>query len=29
MKIEKVEAIGVSIPLKRDFGGSTYDVRQR
>ena len=29
MKIEKVEAIGVSIPLKRDFGGSTYHVRKR
>src|SRR3954471_10886623 len=29
MRIEKIEAIGVSIPLKKDFGGSTYHVRKR
>ncbi len=29
MKIEKIEAIAISIPLKRDFGGSTYHVTRR
>ena len=29
MKIEKVEAIAISIPLKKNFGGSTYDVKKR
>ena len=29
MKIEKVEAIAISIPLKKDFGGSTYHVTRR
>jgi D-arabinonate dehydratase len=27
--IEKVEAIAISIPLKKDFGGSTYHVTRR
>ena len=29
LKIEKVEAIAISIPLTRDFGGSTYHVTRR
>ena len=29
MRIEKVEAVAVSIPLARDFGGSTYHVTRR
>ncbi|KPK20677.1 MAG: mandelate racemase/muconate lactonizing protein [Betaproteobacteria bacterium SG8_41] len=29
MKIESVEAIAIAIPLKRNFGGSTYDVLKR
>ena len=29
MKIEKIEAIAISIPLKKDFGGSTYHVTRR
>ena len=29
MKIDKVEAIAISIPLKKNFGGSTYDVKKR
>lgn len=29
MKIEKIEAIAISIPLKKNFGGSTYDVKKR
>ncbi len=29
MRIERVEAIAVSIPLARDFGGSTYRVTRR
>ena len=29
MKIESVEAIAIEIPLKRNFGGSTYDVLKR
>ena len=29
MKIDKIEAIAISIPLKRNFGGSTYHVTKR
>jgi len=29
MRIEKIEAIAISIPLKKNFGGSTYDVKKR
>ena len=29
MRIEKIEALAVSIPLERDFGGSTYHVTRR
>ena len=29
MRIEKIEAIAISIPLKKNFGGSTYDVTKR
>lgn len=29
MRIEKVEAIAISIPLKKNFGGSTYAVLKR
>jgi len=29
MKVETVEAFAVEIPLKRNFGGSTYDVLKR
>ena len=29
MRIEGVEAIAIEIPLKRNFGGSTYDVLKR
>jgi len=29
MRIEKIEAIAISIPLKKDFGGSTYHVTRR
>ncbi len=29
MKIEKVEALAISIPLGKNFGGSTYDVTRR
>lgn len=29
LKIDKVEAIAISIPLTRDFGGSTYHVTRR
>lgn len=29
MKIQSVEAIAIEIPLKRNFGGSTYDVLKR
>jgi hypothetical protein len=29
MKVEKVEAIAVDIPLKKNFGGSTYSVLKR
>ena len=29
MKIESIEAIAVDIPLKRNFGGSTYSVLKR
>jgi D-arabinonate dehydratase len=29
VKIDKIEAIAISIPLSRDFGGSTYQVTRR
>jgi L-alanine-DL-glutamate epimerase-like enolase superfamily enzyme len=29
MRIEKIEAIAIDIPLARNFGGSTYDVLKR
>lgn len=29
MRIEKIEAIAIDIPLERNFGGSTYDVLKR
>ena len=29
MRIEKIEAIAISIPLKKDFGGATYHVTKR
>src|SRR5439155_2591655 len=29
MRIHSVEAIALDIPLKKDFGGSTYHVRKR
>lgn len=29
MRIEKVEAVAISIPLKKNFGGATYDVKKR
>ena len=29
MRIDKIEAIAISIPLKKNFGGSTYDVNKR
>ncbi len=29
LRIEKIEAIAISIPLKKDFGGSTYHVTRR
>jgi len=29
MRIEKIEAIAISIPLTKDFGGSTYHVTRR
>ena len=29
MKLERVEAIAVDIPLKKNFGGSTYSVLKR
>ncbi len=29
MRIDKVEAVAISIPLKKNFGGSTYDVKKR
>ena len=29
MRIDKIEAIGISIPLTKDFGGSTYHVTRR
>ena len=29
MRIDKVEAVAVSIPLKKNFGGSTYDGKKR
>jgi L-alanine-DL-glutamate epimerase-like enolase superfamily enzyme len=29
MRIDKIEAIAISIPLKKNFGGSTYDVKKR
>ncbi|HXV09745.1 MAG TPA: enolase C-terminal domain-like protein, partial [Burkholderiales bacterium] len=29
MKIDSIEAVAIGIPLKRNFGGSTYDVLRR
>jgi D-galactarolactone cycloisomerase len=29
MRIDKTEAIAISIPLKKNFGGATYDVKKR
>ena len=29
MRIEKIEAVAISIPLTKDFGGSTYHVTRR
>ena len=29
MRIDKIEAIAISIPLKKNFGGATYDVKKR
>jgi len=29
MRIEKIEALAISIPLKKDFGGATYHVTKR
>src|SRR5262245_51413468 len=29
MRIDRIEALALSIPLKRDFGGSTYHVTRR
>lgn len=29
MRIEKIEALAISIPLTKNFGGSTYDVTRR
>ena len=29
MRIDKIEALAISIPLKKNFGGSTYDVKKR
>jgi L-alanine-DL-glutamate epimerase-like enolase superfamily enzyme len=29
MRIDKIEAVAISIPLKKNFGGATYDVKKR